>query len=150
MDAISKKFRTDVALMDMESKELFSWDERLIYLQLPYFTKPLEQCETNFEKWIYILNHMEVLEKLPKFLQSDVFKRLAEVTDVDSLSKEERREYDLALKHYRDTRSVLAYSEQKGRKEEKREIAKSMKASSYDLSEITRITGLSVEEIEKL
>jgi predicted transposase/invertase (TIGR01784 family) len=101
---------------------------------------------------------MEVLEKLPKFLQSDVFKRLAEVTDVDSLSKEERREYDLALKHYRDTRSVLAYSElegekkgeKKGRKKEKREIAKSMKASSYDLSEIARITGLSVEEIEKL
>jgi predicted transposase/invertase (TIGR01784 family) len=93
---------------------------------------------------------MEVLEKLPKFLQSDVFKRLAEVTDVDSLSKEERREYDLALKHYRDTRSVLAYSEQKGREERNIEIAKSMKVSSYDLSEIARITGLSVEEIEKL
>jgi predicted transposase/invertase (TIGR01784 family) len=158
MDAISKKFRTDVALMDMESKELFSWDERLIYLQLPYFTKPLEQCETNFEKWIYILNHMEVLEKLPKFLQSDVFKRLAEVTDVDSLSKEERREYDLALKHYRDTRSVLAYSElegekkgeKKGRKKEKREIAKKLRVKGYDLLDIADTTGLSVEEIEKL
>jgi predicted transposase/invertase (TIGR01784 family) len=158
MDAISKKFRTDVALMDMDSKELFSWDERLIYLQLPYFTKPLEQCETNFEKWIYILNHMEVLEKLPKFLQSDVFKRLAEVTDVDSLSKEERREYDLALKHYRDTRSVLAYSElegekkgeKKGRKKEKREIAKKLRVKGYDLLDIADTTGLSVEEIEKL
>jgi predicted transposase/invertase (TIGR01784 family) len=154
MDAISKKFRTDVALMDMESKELFSWDERLIYLQLPYFTKPLEQCETNFEKWIYILNHMEVLEKLPKFLQSDVFKRLAEVTDVDSLSKEERREYDLALKHYRDTRSVLAYSEQKGekkgREERNVEIAKNLKLQQVDYSIISKATGLPLEEIERL
>jgi predicted transposase/invertase (TIGR01784 family) len=154
MDAISKKFRTDVALMDMDSKELFSWDERLIYLQLPYFTKPLEQCETNFEKWIYILNHMEVLEKLPKFLQSDVFKRLAEVTDVDSLSKEERREYDLALKHYRDTRSVLAYSEQKGidigERRKAISIAKKLKAKGYDIPDIADTTGLSVEEIEKL
>jgi predicted transposase/invertase (TIGR01784 family) len=154
MDAISKKFRTDVALMDMESKELFSWDERLIYLQLPYFTKPLEQCETNFEKWIYILNHMEVLEKLPKFLQSDVFKRLAEVTDVDSLSKEERRKYDLALKHYRDTRSVLAYSEQKGidigERRKAISIAKKLKAKGYDIPDIADTTGLSVEEIEKL
>jgi predicted transposase/invertase (TIGR01784 family) len=154
MDAISKKFRTDVALMDMDSKELFSWDERLIYLQLPYFTKPLEQCETNFEKWIYILNHMEVLEKLPKFLQSDVFKRLAEVTDVDSLSKEERREYDLALKHYRDTRSVLAYSEQKGekkgREERNVEIAKNLKLQQVDYSIISKATGLPLEEIERL
>jgi predicted transposase/invertase (TIGR01784 family) len=154
MDAISKKFRTDVALMDMDSKELFSWDERLIYLQLPYFTKPLEQCETNFEKWIYILNHMEVLEKLPKFLQSDVFKRLAEVTDVDSLSKEERRKYDLALKHYRDTRSVLAYSEQKGidigERRKAISIAKKLKAKGYDIPDIADTTGLSVEEIEKL
>jgi predicted transposase/invertase (TIGR01784 family) len=44
----------------------------------------------------------------------------------------------------------LAYSEQKGREERNIEIAKSMKVSSYDLSEIARITGLSVEEIEKL
>jgi predicted transposase/invertase (TIGR01784 family) len=79
---------------------------------------------------------------------------LAEVTDVDSLSKEERREYDLALKHYRDTRSVLAYSEQKGidigERRKAISIAKKLKAKGYDFLDIADTTGLSVEEIEKL
>jgi predicted transposase/invertase (TIGR01784 family) len=157
-DEISNRFRTDIALMDMETKELFSLDERLIYLQLPYFTKTLEQCETNFEKWIYILNHMEEMEKLPKFLQSDVFKRLEEVTDLSTLSKEERRSYDVALMHYRDSLSVLEHNGQireekgrrEGREEEKLEMARIMKESHYDLKEIARITKLPLEEVEKL
>lgn len=47
---IGEKFRTDVALMDMQSKELFSEDMRLIYLQLPYFKKGAEECENDFER----------------------------------------------------------------------------------------------------
>ena len=41
--------------MDKETHELFSTDIRMIYLQLPLFTKTKEECETDFDKWIYAL-----------------------------------------------------------------------------------------------
>ena len=35
---------------------------RFIYLSLPFFDKSEEECETGFEKWIYILKYMEMAE----------------------------------------------------------------------------------------
>lgn len=32
---------------------------RFIYLNLPLFKKKAEECVTDFEKWIYVLKHME-------------------------------------------------------------------------------------------
>ena len=52
---ISKDFRTDVALMDMKRRTLFSDKVRLIYLQLPYFTKEADDCANVFERIIYTL-----------------------------------------------------------------------------------------------
>ena len=71
---ISKEFRTDVALMDMKERTLFSDKVRLVYLQLPYFTKEAEGCETIFEKIIYTLKHMDILQRMPWMAQNAVFK----------------------------------------------------------------------------
>ena len=157
-DAISRKFRTDVALMDMETGELFSRDMRLIYLQLPRFRNTLEECCTLFDKWIYVLNHMEVLERLPEALQMDIFKKLTEVTDVASLSKDERAEYDYALKHYRDALCLLDGARLEGLREGRLEgiqeghlnMAKKLKALGISFDVIQASSGLSLEEIEKL
>lgn len=57
-----RKFRTDVALMDMKEKTIFSNRVRLIYLMLPLFDKKTEaECETDFERWIYILKKYEYI-----------------------------------------------------------------------------------------
>jgi phenolic acid decarboxylase len=93
---------------------------------------------------------MNEFEKLPKILQTPEIKWLFEVTDVDSLTKEERRRYDVALKHYRDSMSVIAYSKQKGRQEAEKTIAKRMKLSNFNAVEIANITGLPLEEVERL
>ncbi|MDE6354225.1 MAG: Rpn family recombination-promoting nuclease/putative transposase, partial [Prevotella sp.] len=45
--------------MDMCSCRLFSDKIRLIYLQLPLFTKEVDECVNDFERWIYVLKHME-------------------------------------------------------------------------------------------
>lgn len=51
--------------MDMKSRELFSDKVRMIFLQLPYFKKESEACDNDFERWIYVLKHMETLTRLP-------------------------------------------------------------------------------------
>ena len=106
LSAISQDFRTDVALMDMVHHTVFSDKVRLVYLQLPYFTKDAEDCDTIFEKIIFTLKHMDILERMPWMAQNAVFQRLSEIADVASLNKEERIKYDANMKAFRDTIAV--------------------------------------------
>ncbi len=151
---ISKGFRTDVALMDMKERTLFSDKVRLVYLQLPYFTKEAEECETVFEKIIYTLKHMDILQRMPWMAQNAVFKRLSEIAEVASLNSEERRKYDESLRAYRDTIAVMegqfTQGEQKGRAEGILSIARKMKQRGKSVREIAEMTDLTPDEIEKL
>ena len=51
---------------------------------------------------------------------------------------------------YRDQLATLDFAEQKGRAEERLDIARKMKASSVPAGTISLYTGLSLEEIAKL
>ena len=154
----SDRLRIDVGLTDLQQGGLFSDKLRLIYLQMPCFTKEMEECDNHFERWIYILKNMEILERMPWAAQNAVFRRLAEVAEVSALSKEERIKYDRALKRYRDTYNAMTGAEQKGRaegraegeREKALESARRMKAKGYPIEDIAEITGLTVETINSL
>ena len=155
---ISQDFRTDVGLMDMKHRTVFSDKVRLIYLQLPYFTKEADECETIFERFIFTLKHMDILQRMPWMAQNAVFKRLSEIAEVASLSQDERRKYDESLRAYRDTIVVMEgqflQGEQKGRaegrEEERRENARKMKEDGMPAELITKYTGLTADEIANL
>ena len=156
------KFRTDVALREKSSDSIFSDKLRFIYLSLPFFDKSEEECETGFEKWIYVLKYMEVLEKLPFTAQKKIFDHLAKLADVRFLSSEEREKYDESIKAADDYYGVLmsyymngidegvAKGEARGSHHKSLEIAKKMMAKGMDENTIMEITGLTQEEIRKL
>lgn len=151
------QLRIDVSLTDRDGR-LFTDKMRLICLQMPCFTKEADACENHFERWIYILKNMEILERMPWAAQNAVFKRLAEVAEVSKLSKEERLEYDQSLKRYRDTLNALTGAEQKGRAEGRaegivaanRENALRMKADGMPAELIAKYTGLDMATINSL
>ena len=80
----------------------------------PWFTKEADDCETDFECWLYLLKHMDTLERMPFKARKAVFDKLLEVADVANLSKDERILYDEALKRYRDYKNTIDYAEEKG------------------------------------
>ena len=151
---ISTEFRTDVALMDMRYNTLFSNKLRLIYLQLPLFQKEPEECTTIFEQIIYTLKNMDILQRRPDLFQGPVFKKIASIADVASMTKEERARYDISLRQYRDTIAVLEgqymEGESKGRAEEKLANARSLKENGVPADVIAKSLGLTAEEIERL
>ena len=104
---ISDEFRCDVTLMYMKKKRAFSDKIRLVYLQLPLFMKEADDCQNTFERIIYVLKNMDILERMPWLAKDAVFQRLASIAEVAALSKEERRQYDESLRKYRDTISVM-------------------------------------------
>ena len=156
------KFRTDVALREKSSDSIFSDKLRFIYLSLPFFDKSEEECETGFEKWIYVLKYMEVLERLPFTAQKKIFDHLAKLADVRCLSSEEQEKYDESIKAADDYYGVLmsyymngidegvAKGEARGSHHKSLEIAKKMMAKGMDENTIMEITGLTQEEIRKL
>ncbi|MEG1562376.1 MAG: Rpn family recombination-promoting nuclease/putative transposase, partial [Bacteroides sp.] len=108
------KFRTDVVMTDRESGEIFSDKLREIFIALPRFQKEEDECETDFERWIYVLNNMETLKRMPYKARKAVFQKLEEVADVASLNERERVIYDLNLKQYRDNLVVMESATQRG------------------------------------
>ena len=145
---------------------MFSDKIRQVYLELPWFTKEADECETDFERWLYLLKHMDTLERMPFKAQKAVFDKLLEVADVANLSKDERVLYDEALKRYRDYKNTIDYAEErglekglkigeekglvKGKAEEQRQIAANLKKQGVNIETIAQCTGLSIEEIKEL
>ena len=113
------KFRTDVILADRETGKMVNSKMRHIYLSLPYFTKKEEECETDFDRWMYLLKNMDSFEKIPEYAPKSVFGKILEVADVASLNEEERWEYDQALNIIGITIIHYIPATAKGKKKEK-------------------------------
>lgn len=114
------KFRTNVILADEATGKLFSGKMKQIYLSLPLFTLACEECVTDFQRWIYLLKYMDVLDRMPFKAQKAVFEKLLDVADLSRLDPKERAQYDATLKAYRDwsncVRCEVRMAEEKGLK----------------------------------
>ena len=135
---------------------------RYIFLELPSFKKEESECETDFERWIYVLKNMETLQRLPFKARNAVFKKLEEIVDIASMSKEERMKYDESIKVYRDQLAVMEFERNKGLAEGRAEgraeglaegkesVARNLKRMGMDVETIVKATGLDPDVIESL
>ena len=111
------KLRTDIVLADRDTHELFTDKMRYIFIELPSFTKEEDECENDFERWIYVLKNMEKLQRLPFKARKAVFEKLEQIVDIAAMSKEDRMKYDESIKVYRDQLVTMEYERQKGKAE---------------------------------
>lgn len=90
----------DAGILDMESHETLNLRFRQIYLQFPYFTKELDECETLLERLFYALKNMEHWIRMPDTLKEQVFAHLSRLAAVANLSPENHLAYDRAVDRY--------------------------------------------------
>ena len=88
---------------------------------LPLFKKEENECENDFERWIYILKNMSTFERMPFLARNAVFKKLSEIADISALSKDERDKYDESIKRMRDAISLMTTAKNEGREEGREE-----------------------------
>ena len=86
----------------------------LIYLMLPLFEKEEGDCENDFERWIFVLRNMNTFERMPFMAKNAVFKKLAEISDIRSLSKKEMDKYEYSLRVMRDSYATYQYAAKNG------------------------------------
>ena len=164
---VLKKFRTDLVLTDLQTRQQVSDRMRIVYLQLPLFDKHTEaECMDIFDCWIYIVKNMNMFEQMPFSEKYPVFRKLAEIGDLRKLSREELELYDEDIKNMRDIYATRKFDEKKGieigmtkgraegRAEgmEKEKLATAHRLLSMGLSDeqVATATELPLEEIQKL
>ena len=104
------KFRTDMILADKDNGKMVSDKIRMVYLMLPFFEKTETECETDFERWIFVLKNMNTFERMPFLAKNAVFKKLAEISDLRTLSKKDMDKYEDSIRIMRDAYATYKYA----------------------------------------
>lgn len=146
--------------------EIFYDKLSYIYIEMPRFDKKITELESHFEKWLYFLKHLEDFETIPEILQEPVFEKGFKIAELANYTRDELAEYEASLMIYRDLKGVIdtSYEEgmregiKKGVKEGKKqgkiegkiETARNLLKCNVSPDIISKSTGLSVDEIEKL
>lgn len=147
-------FHHEVKLLDTRTKEVFFDKLTFIYLEMPKFNMMEHELVTMFDKWMFVLRNLSSLMERPAALQERVFERLFRAAEIARFDRKELIEYEDSLKVFRDWYSVISTAEmkgvEKGRTEEKLEIARNMKANNIPLPTIINCTGLTAGEIEAM
>jgi predicted transposase/invertase (TIGR01784 family) len=152
---------TRVSLKD-ERNRVFSKNLQFIFVEMPKFGKRVDELDTFLDKWLYVIQNMNRLNDKPAALTESIFHKLFDVAEIAQFSKVDRAEYEESLKVFWDFSNVLSSAERKGReegiaegvakgeREEKLRNAKSFKDLGVDVEKISKATGLTKEEIERL
>ncbi len=110
--------------------------------------------ETNFDRWVYLLKQLSSLENRPPELQGRIFDMLFRATDVSKLTLEEMESYRKSILEYEDVRSAVDLAKEEGIeigiKKNKIEIAQNCLKKGLSVEMIAELTGLSVEQINKI
>jgi predicted transposase/invertase (TIGR01784 family) len=147
-------YHSEVKLMDIQKKTVFYDKLTFIYLEMPKFNKSIDELETRFEKWMYVLKNLPRLNALPSQLQEKIFEKIFSVAEIAKMDKNEIAEYEDSLKRYRDLYNVVETAkmegEMKGEMKGKIEIARRLLNKGMSIEDTSDATGLSETQIKEL
>ncbi len=145
-----KKFRYDVKLADIETCKVFYDKLTFVYLEMPKFEKTLEQLDSRFDKWLYVLKNLERLHDIPEKFKDRIFRKLFAAAEIAKFTPEEAMAYEDSLKVYRDLKNSLDTAREEGHEAAMMETAMKMLTDHLPVESIARYTGLSTDQIEQL
>jgi predicted transposase/invertase (TIGR01784 family) len=103
-----------VMLKNVKTNRIFYDKLVFIYLEMPKFQKPIEECHTFYEKWLFVLQNLTRLMERPKELQDRVFKKLFEQAEIAKYTAEEYDAYEDSLINLWDLANSNEAAEKKG------------------------------------
>ena len=156
----------DVGLLDKQTHKVFNNKLTFKYVEIARFNKDINELETNFDKWLYVLRNLSRLDNQPTYLRNEVFNRLFSQAEIARFDKKELKAYEDSLKAYRDIKNSLDTAKEEGRAEGRAEglakgraegasekaltIARELFAMNMSIDNIKKVTGLTDDEIHNL
>jgi predicted transposase/invertase (TIGR01784 family) len=154
-DSHPDQFIHDIRLIDRNTHQEFYSKLSYTFIEMPKFKKLETELESKLDEWLYILNNLKQLSEIPLSLVGNTeYEKVFELAELGNLTREEMCEYNQSLKTRRDYFSVMENAKdegrEKGRIEERKEIALKLKTGNIALSFISETTGLTIEQIASL
>ena len=170
-DAFEKEdIRHHVQLCDTATHKIFYDKLEFIYVEIAKFNKSLDELETLYDKWLYVLKNLSKLDKRPKALRDKVFDRLFEESEIAKFTPLELREYEDSKKAYRDIKNSIdtakregivigeergmkkgiAIGEERGEAKRTKHFVVGMLKKNIPISVIMELSGLTEAEIKQL
>lgn len=165
-DECSEYYHHNVQLMEVNTGKVFYDKLTFIYLEMPKFRKQENELDGMFDKWMFVLRNLSRLMERPAALQERVFVKLFETAEIARFTKEQYEEYEDSLKVYRDWKNTLDTAMKKaekigmekgmekgmdiGMQKGRFETAINLKKMGVADDIISKASGLSIEEIQKL
>ena len=133
----------------------YSNDIELAFVELPKFTKSLDELTSVTDRWIYFLRQADSLEMIPESWQgTPALEKAFQIAELSNLSREELDIFERKQRFLQDNRnSVLKGIEQgieQGIKQGEQQRAEAIARALLDVLDVETIsqkTGLSVDEI---
>lgn len=171
VEGLTRKLVTRCGNMDLDTKKPVGNHFRQYFVQMPDFNKTPAECVSKFDQWIFILKNMPTLQIIPFDIEHDrALSQLDEVSRVAALKDTKRRKYEAALRDKRDRLAALDTAIQEGLKqgmakgmakgiekgraegelEKSIEVAKTAIGMGFDDAATQKLSGLPIEEIQKL
>jgi predicted transposase/invertase (TIGR01784 family) len=101
------KYLYNVKLLDIETNLIFYDKLTFIYLEMPKFEKTLEEIETHFEKWLYLLKNLPTFDRMPEKLKDQIFQKVFITAEIANFTHEQMDYYEESLKIQRDLKNSL-------------------------------------------
>ena len=121
-------------------------DVEFNFIELPKFTKTIDQLETNIDQWTYFIKNAENLKVIPDNVTDEGLKEAYEQANKQNWTREELDEYEKASMREGDEIGKIEVGVNKA----KIEMAGAFKLNGASMEMIMKSTGLTREEIEQL
>jgi predicted transposase/invertase (TIGR01784 family) len=125
-------------------------DLKLVFVELPKFTKTVDQLETLADKWLYFMKYAVTITEIPPVMDSvPEIHQAFDIADRVNLSPEEIANIERQEMFIYDQQGTIIKAERDARQEEKQAIARQL-LDRLDDATIAQITGLSVQNVQNL
>ncbi len=142
-------------ILDVETNKNELKDFQFVFIELPKFNKKLSKLDKLSDKWIYFIKYAQSFKGIPKEFENE-----AEIIDaLEEINKHNLTEEQLDIYEYWEMdetkqRDILQTAQrvakEEGEHEKAVEIAKELLEDGMPLEKISKITKLSLDEIEKI
>ncbi|GHT00669.1 hypothetical protein FACS189421_12960 [Bacteroidia bacterium] len=157
-----KQYVDRVSLFNERTKKKFSDILNFIYIVLPKFNKKQEELNSQLDDWLYILRHSKQMAIQPETIRGKLFDELFKEMEIKRLTPKNMKLHGRSELKYEDASLFTDYAEMKGREkgmlegekrgilEGKRNISKNLLEMGMSISDISRATGLTPQQIQQL
>ncbi len=163
----TKKSVSKHLILDVETNKNELKDFEFIFIELPKFKKKPEQLENTVDKWIYFIKEAQNFKGIPKEFENEteLIDALEEINSFN-LTEEQLAVYEYWEMEETKQRDIMQTAQRvakeeglqegiekgkiEGEKQKSIEIAKELLEDGMPLEKISKITKLSIDEIEKI